>query len=102
MAEDQVIVFADAKVTEGKKGFLAAQSGVVAVALPTETIKANLKNFLASLDQMLPDKEPPKTGYLLESFEVAVSIDATGKVGFLGTGAEVGGSATLTLSFKKP
>jgi hypothetical protein len=32
---------------------------------------------------------------------VAVGIDATGKIGILGTGAEAGGEATLTLTFER-
>jgi hypothetical protein len=98
---DEVIVFANADVKAAQKGLLDSQRGVVSSQLPIATIKNNLDNFLASLNQMLPDADSPKKGYGLDGFEVAVSIDAKGQVGFLGTGAEVGGSATLTLSFKK-
>jgi hypothetical protein len=96
-----VLVFAYGDVKTQQKGFLGGQKGIVSVPLPVDTIRKNLGDFLACLDQILPDGDTPKKGYGLDSFEVAVSIDAKGQVGFLGTGAEVGGSATLTLSFKK-
>jgi hypothetical protein len=97
----EVIVFAKADVKGVTKGILADKKGLVSSALPIDTIKNNLDNFLASLNEMLPSVDKAKQGYGLDSFEVAVSIDAKGQVGFLGTGAEVGGSATLTLTFKK-
>ena len=31
---------------------------------------------------------------------VALGVNATGKIGFLGTGAQMGGTASLTLTFK--
>jgi hypothetical protein len=40
--------------------------------------------------------------YGLGEVEVAVGINGKGQVGFLGTGAEVGGTATLTLKFQRP
>lgn len=36
----------------------------------------------------------------LTEVSLAIGINAKGKVGFLGTGAEMGGNATITLKFK--
>ena len=49
------------------------------------------------------DSEPDKLagGMGLKSVSVAVGINGKGQVGFLGTGVEVGGSATLTLLFER-
>ena len=39
------------------------------------------------------------TGYRLTEFEVSLTIGAKGEVGFLGTGAEASGEASLKLKF---
>jgi hypothetical protein len=38
--------------------------------------------------------------YGLKTVQVAVGINGKGQVGFLGVGGEIGGTATLTLTFK--
>ena len=47
------------------------------------------------------DKGSRLLSYSLPVETIAVSINGKGQVGFLGTGGELGGSATLTLSFKR-
>ena len=70
--------------------------------LPVGQIKANLREFMQSLAEILPTVETASGGYGLESFTVAVGINGKGQVGFLGTGGELGGNATLTLTFERP
>jgi hypothetical protein len=65
------------------------------------TIKANLQNFVDSLSTLLPALDPRDLPYQLDEFTVAAGINGKGKVGFLGTGAEAGASATLSLKFKR-
>ncbi len=96
-----MLVFAR-EVPEGA-GFLDKDKGgrLLSYSLPVETIRSNLAEFLLELDAILPEQEEKKHGFGLDSFQVAVSINGKGQVGFLGTGGELGGSATLTLSFKR-
>lgn len=65
---------------------------------------------LAVLKSRLEDMRPALIGVVdslktsvkdkgLTEVTVAIGINAKGAVGFLGTGAEAGGSATLTLKF---
>jgi hypothetical protein len=69
------------------------------VALPVDELHKNLSEFIAALHEILPASEKAASGLSLKTVSVAVGINGKGKVGFLGTGAEVGGSATLTLTF---
>ena len=62
---------------------------------------AGLEDFMESFKDILPAAEKPATGLGLKTVSVALGIDGKGKVGFLGTGVEVGGSATLTLTFER-
>jgi hypothetical protein len=71
------------------------------VALPVDELHNNLKDFIASLHEILPTSENATTGLGLKTVSVAVGINGKGQVGFLGTGVEVGGSATLTLTFER-
>jgi hypothetical protein len=61
--------------------------------LPVSQIKANLRDFMQSLADILPTAETASGGYSLEGFTVAVGINGKGQVGFLGTGGELGGTA---------
>jgi hypothetical protein len=70
-------------------------------ALPVNTVKTNLQNFIDSLSALLPALNVSDLPYQLDEFTVAAGINGKGKVGFLGTGAEAGASATLSLKFKR-
>lgn len=71
------------------------------VPLPIEELKKNLRDFTQSLSEMLPTMEEPRAGVGLKTLAVAVGINAKGQVGFLGTGVEVGGTATLTITYER-
>jgi hypothetical protein len=69
--------------------------------LPLDELQNNLQDFISSLQNILPAADKPISGLGLKGVSVAVGINGKGKVGFLGTGAEVGGNATLTLTFER-
>jgi hypothetical protein len=89
----EVIVFTGGKSADEFK-LLDRES-----TLPIDTIKKNLKSFVDNISDLLPAMDATPAGYLLQEFTVALGIDGKGKVGLLGTGAEAGASATLTLKF---
>jgi len=69
--------------------------------LPVDQLNKNLEAFMASLKDILPSVDNAGAGFGLKTLTVAVGINGKGQVGFLGTGAEVGGTATLTLTFER-
>jgi hypothetical protein len=71
------------------------------VSLPVDELRKNLEDFMASLGEILPTADKTAAGIGLKSVSVAVGINGKGQVGFLGTGVELGGSATLTLTFER-
>jgi preprotein translocase subunit Sss1 len=71
------------------------------IALPVDELRNNLEDFIVSLQDILAAADKPAGKMGLKSASVAVGINAKGQVGFLGTGVEVGGSATLTLTFER-
>jgi hypothetical protein len=71
------------------------------VELPVDELRKNLEDFMAKFSDILPAVETPAKGLGLKSVSVALGIDGKGHVGFLGTGVEVGASATLTLTFER-
>jgi len=71
------------------------------IALPVEELRKNLESFMSSLEEILSAADKPAAGMGLKGINVAVGINGKGQIGFLGTGAELGGSATLTLNFQK-
>jgi hypothetical protein len=71
------------------------------MAVSVDTIRKNLEAFGSALREMIPDMAASAGGFTLKAFEVAVGVDGKGQVGFLGTGAEAGANATLTLKFER-
>jgi hypothetical protein len=97
MPDDRKIVIFTGDVTKFK--LLDERSKV---ELSVDELRKSLEDFMASFEYIiLPVADKPTKDLGLKSISVALGIDAKGKVGFLGTGAEVGGSATLTLTFER-
>jgi hypothetical protein len=71
------------------------------VELPVSELRKNLEDFMAAFGEILPIAEKPAKGLGLKTVSVALGINGKGQVGFLGTGVEVGGSATLSLTFER-
>jgi len=61
---------------------------------------ATSKEFMRSVHEIVPTMGSAG-GYNLKTVEVAVGINGKGQVGFLGVGGELGGTATLTLTFER-
>ena len=59
-------------------------------------VRENMGNAPRSFMGALPGADDTP-GFQLKEIEVAVTIGAGGEVGFLGTGASINGSATLTI-----
>ena len=96
-------VFGEDTADEGHSGLLGNKKGrkTESSEIPVETLRKNLRQFLESLDDVIP-VSTVQGGYSLQEFEVAVGVDGKGTVGFLGTGVEVGAMASLTLKFRRP
>lgn len=66
-----------------------------------EEVKANLSRFVAQVSDMLDAARSEIGGYVLETVEVAAEITGEGKVGFMGTGVNVGGTTSLKIVFRR-
>jgi hypothetical protein len=70
-------------------------------ALPIAELRKNLESFTKALQSLLPAVESAGGGFGLKELEVAVGVDGKERVGFLGTGVDVGAQATITLKFNR-
>jgi len=99
MSENRkVLIFTDSACTDDEFELLDEERKS---RLPVQKLKDNLHDFMGTLAEILPTIGTVGEGYGLESLTVAVGINGKGQVGFLGTGGEVGGTATLTLKFTR-
>lgn len=96
--KDSMLIFTG-KAARGGGTLSGGDAGVSVVG--ASEIRKNLESFGTSLKGILTDKITEMGNFRLESLSVAVGVDGKGKVGFLGTGTEVGTSATITLTFKE-
>jgi hypothetical protein len=64
------------------------------------TLRANLTELVAGLQDALPLAESP-SGFAVSEVRVAVKVGAGAEVGLLGTGIDVSGEATLTLTMTR-
>jgi hypothetical protein len=96
----EILIFASKADAPGGARLLGGRQPAEAV-VSIETIRVNLASFVGSLDQIIPEVKAKEDGFKLSSFDVAVGVNAKGEVGFLGTGVEVGATATLTLKFSR-
>lgn len=94
MADDTILIFNAGK---DEFGLLDEKRSV---SLPAADLRKNLEAFVLTLGDILPKAENQTPGMGLKTVSVAVGVNGKGQVGFLGTGAEIGGSATLTLTFE--
>jgi hypothetical protein len=100
----QVIIFDPSRYEEeGDDAFLLLDGDEKVPSyhrLSTDVVRANLRNFIDSLGEILPELRAGLGEFGLQELQVAVGINGKGQVGFLGTGAEVGARrrSHLTLS----
>jgi hypothetical protein len=62
-------------------------------------LRRNLGELLPGLGAIIADVKDKGAAAGLSEVSVALGVNAKGTVGFLGTGTELGGDATLTLKF---
>ena len=70
--------------------------------IPVEDLRRRVRNFVASLREILADLPDAVGEYELEQVQVSAEISAKGTVSLLGTGGELAGKSGLTFTFKKP
>jgi Trypsin-co-occurring domain 1 len=63
-------------------------------------LRRNLAEFMPGLGAIIADVKAKAENMGLNEISVELGVNAKGTVGFLGTGAELGGNSTLTLKFK--
>jgi hypothetical protein len=73
----------------------------VASAVPIDELAANMSAFLAGAEAMLSRAAALAGAYTVDEITVSAQISADGKIGFLGTGASVGGEAGINLLFRR-
>lgn len=94
--EDKVFIFAepDTPRTRGSDA-----------AVWTEAQKKDLlnsfKSVSSSLSEMMEEGDHPEAKFSMNKIEVNLGISASGKVGFLGTGAEASADASITVTFER-
>jgi hypothetical protein len=64
------------------------------------TLRASIGELLPGLQAIIEDVKAKAATAGLQEVTVALGVNAKGTVGFLGTGTELGGTATLTLKFQ--
>jgi hypothetical protein len=95
--EEHFLLFTDQK---GGTGDLLKDGDKIWKRIDVATVRTNMKEALRSFTKTLPsDDDTP--GFKLTEIEVALTIGASGEVGFLGTGVSVNGSATLTIHLSR-
>ena len=64
-----------------------------------DDLKQQVRSIAAKLNDLADASQATQTGFSLTQFSVALGIQAGGQVGLLGTGVDLRGTATLTLTF---
>jgi hypothetical protein len=73
-----------------------------AAEIDVGTLATNVEDFLRKVAIILEKVPHNSGGFALSEFVVSAEISATGKLGVLGIGAEVGGKGGLTFKFVRP
>lgn len=63
-------------------------------------LRSSLGEFMPGLGAIIAEVKGRSATMGLSEVTVALGVNTKGTVGFLGTGAELGGNSTLTLKFK--
>lgn len=78
----------------------AIRGGTHWETLDPETLRQNLSDFSQAIVPALNPLKSISEDYALEEIELSLTVSASGKVGFLGSGAEVSGGATIKVKLK--
>jgi len=90
---DQIIVYGAAKSVVTRGGG--------PVMLDVDTLARNVQEFLKKVERILQSAIFEAGGFSLTELEVSAEISASGKLGLLGSGIEVGGKGGLKFKFQK-
>lgn len=66
-----------------------------------ETLQANLKAFLESMETAMKGIPGVMAGYALEEVSLTLEVGAKGEIGLLGTGGELSGKGSISLKLKR-
>ena len=71
--------------------------------VPVSTLRDNLAQLLNNIDESLAqiNQQETKSGFEIDEIELAVGINAKGKVGLWSVGAEAGSNASIKLKLKR-
>jgi hypothetical protein len=96
----KVVIFSsETKRTPSSKGadlLGDTPGGVVTVG----TLRKSVAELMPGLGAIIEDLKGKAGALGLKEVSVALSVNAKGTVGFLGTGTEIGGTASMRLQFK--
>jgi hypothetical protein len=97
--QQKVLIFTGGKATAKREDLdlLGGSPGGVATV---GALRESLQEILPVLGALMTDIKEAAIKQRLEEVSVSLGINGKGKIGFLGTGSEVGGEASLTLKFK--
>lgn len=99
MSDNSVLVFSSENSDPSKNLNLMGDGNSLS-SVELGKLKKNVRDMQVSIDELIDEMKSSGKSKGLEEVTVAVSVNAKGAVGFLGTGAEAGASATFTLKFK--
>lgn len=93
-----VLIFSTEQTDETNLNLLSDDRPTVG-KVELQDLKKNLDEMGPAIDGVVDAVKSAAAAKGLSEITLAIGINAKGKVGFLGTGSEVGGTATLTLKF---
>jgi hypothetical protein len=93
----KVVIFASDSKGEHDFDLLGDSPGGVTTV---GALRNSLGEFMPGLGAIIAEVKDKAADMGLTEVSVALGVNAKGTVGFLGTGAEIGGNSTLTLKFK--
>lgn len=79
----------------------SSRGGIGVHAVDTEQLSDSLVGFIDNVRDMLAKVSQTAGEFRVEKVEVAAQINASGKVGFLGSGAEASGGASLKIVLER-
>lgn len=95
---DSVLIFST-ETTEGVRDFSLMGGKVRAGLVSLDALEENIVEIGPTLERVVASLRRTALNSGLSEVTVAIGVNAKGKVGLLGTGSELGGSATITLKF---
>lgn len=105
--EPKLLIFDASPETEHDgAGRMYRSRGIMDVAVlqkevPMGLLRKNIRGFMQHVEGLLEDQKPPQGAFELESVQVNAQLSADGKIGFMGSGLGLKGTAGITFTFKR-